>query len=178
MRSHAAALLLALAACPLPQPLAEVGRTPNSTTVSTPIMLPETATPSDTVISVGRACPNGAQVVLAVTVEDVDTTEAVEVRWFLNYGAAGTGYIISYEVPASTDPNDPLRPVAPLAFRPYGPRGNATRTVDVVEAVVSNGFLPLSDLITQPVQRAAASPYVTQVQRWVIQYVDEDLACL
>jgi hypothetical protein len=168
----AAALPLALAACPLPQPLAEVARTADGGSVSTPIILPETALPPDTVVLVKPDCPppRFAQFALSATVEDFDTEEPVEARWFVNYRpAVPTGLLTSDLVPSSGDPNDPRRPITPVVFQPYGSSGPPA-PLDIVEVVVSNGFLALADLTTQPLQRAASPPFLTQSYRWVFQY--------
>ncbi len=167
------ALLLGVGGCPLPQPLPEVARTPDGGSASTPIVLPDSATPPGPVSFLARDCPNGAQVTLGATVEDLDTSEAVEARWFANYASVSgaTGLLDVVTVPASADPSDPLRIVPPLVFVPYHAGGAAPRAVDVVDLVVSNGFLPLGDP-TAPLQRAAPAGFVTQAYRWVFQYVD------
>ncbi len=171
----AAALPLALAACPLPQPLAEVARTADGGAVSTPVILTETALPADTVIPVRTDCDpaaGGPHFALSATVEDVDTDESVEARWFLDYRADSPVLLADDGVTASGDPSDPRRLIPPLVFQPYG--FDPVRTpgqLHVVEVVVSNAFLALSDP-TQPFQRAAAPPFVTQSYRWAFQYVD------
>ncbi len=159
-----------LAACPLPQPLAEVARTADGGSVSTPIILPDTAQPADTVVLVRNDCGPAAQFTLSATVEDVDTDESVEARWFLDWRPDATGLVADDSVPASGDPSNPQRLLAPFVFRPFALK-RTTPPLDVVEVVVSNSFLPLADP-TQPFQRAAAPPFVTQSHRWVFQYVD------
>jgi hypothetical protein len=166
-----AALPLALAACPLPQPLAEVARTVDGGSVTTPIILPEKSIPPDTVVLVRRDCPPpGAQFTLGATVEDVDTEELVEARWFVDYQPEiPAGYVGSTDVPPSADPNDARRSVGAFVFRPYD-YGVAV-PLHIVDVVVSNNFLLLSDP-TPPKQRAAPPPFATQLYRWVFQYVD------
>jgi hypothetical protein len=165
----AAGLALALAACPLPQPVPDVARTVDGGAITTPIILPDSAVPAGTTVYVSRGCPGAPAFSLTATVEDVDTTETVEARWFFDYRPDATGLINqSFPISATGDPNDPLRPITPVALR-----FDATEaaTMHVVEVVVSNNFLPTSDF-TQPFQRAAPAPFQTQLYRWVFQYVD------
>ena len=172
LASAAIAGALALPGCPIPQPLAEVSRSADGGAVSTPTILPDSALPADTVVLVRTDCNPAAQFTLSASLEDVDTEESVEARWFRDYRADNTGLLSDDDVPAAADPSDPLRVIPPLVFRPYG--FDASRTVGqlhVVEVVVSNRFLALSDP-TQPFQRAAEAPFVTQSHRWVFQYVD------
>jgi hypothetical protein len=170
----AAAVGLALVACPLPQPVPDVARTVDGGAVTTPLILPETAVPADTTVFLARGCDGGAQFALGATLEDFDTTETVEARWFVDYRPNNTGYrISSFPVSATGDPNDPLRPILPLPLR-FDPTDTAA--IHVVEVVVSNNFLPTTDL-TPPFQRAAPPPYQTQVYRWVFQYVDVGGRC-
>jgi len=169
----AGALLLTAGGCPLPQPLPDVARTPDGGT-ATPIILPDTATPPDAISYLAKDCPNGAQVTLSASLEDLDTSEAVEARWFANYVSVrgSTGFLANVQnVPASADPSDPQRVVPPFVFVAYLAGGASSRPVDVVDLVVSNNFIALGDP-TPPVQRAAPVGYVTQSYRWVIQYVD------
>ena len=171
----AGALLVAASGCPLSQPLPEVARTPDGGTVSTPIILPDTAIPQDAVSYLAKDCSGGAGITLSASIEDLDTNEAVEARWFKNYvSTPGLTGVLSdvLNVPSSADPSNPLRVVPPLVMQAYPPGGAAPRPVDVVDLVVSNNFLALEDP-TPPVQRAAPAPYVTQSYRWVIQYVDQ-----
>lgn len=178
MRARAALALAAAGAaalvaggCPLPQPLAEVARTDGGS-VSTPVLLPDTAVPAGAIVYVRRDCAAGARFTLSIEAEDFDTAESVEARWFVDYQPSNTGYRGSTDVTPSGNPNDPSRVVQPLTFAAYAAGASMPAgAVDVVDVVVSNGFLPISDL-TQPFQRAAAPPYVTQSYRWVFQYLD------
>jgi hypothetical protein len=164
-----AAVGLALAACPLPQPVPDVARTVDGGVVTIPIILPESAVPADTTVYVKKDCAGGAQFTLGATVEDPDTIETVEARWFVDYLPNNPGYRgNSFPVSATGDPNDPLRPIPPLAL-PFDAADTAT--FHVVDVVVSNNFLSLNDT-TAPFQRAAPPPFETQVYRWVFQYVD------
>jgi hypothetical protein len=169
------ALLVAAGGCPLSQPLPEVARTPDGVTVSTPIILADSATPPGAISYLAKDCPGGAQLTLSASIEDLDTDEAVEARWFKNYvSTPGLTGLLSdvLNVPSSADSSNPLRVVPPLIIEAYPPGGAAPRPVDVVDLVVSNNFLALEDP-TPPVQRAAPAPYLTQSYRWVIQYVDQ-----
>lgn len=171
LASAALAAALALAACPIPQPLAEVARSADGGAVSTPIILPETAVPAGTVVPVKPDCPAPAQFTLSATVEDLDTDEAVEARWFVDWAPDRPTLLESDPVSASNDPSDPRRLIPAVPFSPYTYGKPPQSAMHVVEVVVSNGFLPTSDP-TQPFQRAASPPFVTQSYRWVFQYVD------
>jgi hypothetical protein len=162
-------LSLALTACPLPQPLAEVARTADGGTVSTPIILPETALPADTIVPVRTDCAPAARFTLSATVEDIDTEEAVEARWFLDYGTDHAVLLGDDAVPSADDPSDPRRAITPIVFQPYGYGVPPSIELHVVEVVVSNSFLPL-DNPTPPLQRAASPPFLTQSYRWTFQY--------
>ena len=169
----AASLGAALSGCPLPQPLAEVSRADGGS-VTTPIILPETAVPPDAIVFVALGCPApGARFALSATVEDVDTTEVVEARWFVDYdplsGFASKPQFTEPAVPAPADPADPSRQLTPFAFEPY--RYGTLVPLHVVEVVVSNGFLPAGDA-TSPPNRAAIPGFITQAFRWVFQFVD------
>ena len=170
----AAVLAAALAACPLPQPLPEVSRSDGGS-VSTPLILPETAVPSDSVVFVSRDCVPDPQFSVSATVEDANTTESVEARWFVDYGigsGAGDNTGVQGEelqVLPSADPSDPLRSLTPFVFTPYF--FGKTAPLHVVEVAVSNGFLPINDP-TPPRNRSASLPFETQSFRWVFQYVD------
>lgn len=164
------AIGLTLAACPIPQPLAEVARSADGGAVSTPIILPDSAQPGDSVVLVRNDCGPSAQFALSATVEDLDTDESVEARWFLDWRPDAPGLVADDPVPASGDPSNAQRLIAPFVFRPFA-LARPTPSLDIVDVVVSNGFLPLGDP-TQPFQRAAAPPFVTQTHRWVFQYVD------
>jgi hypothetical protein len=169
----AAGLALALAACPLPQPVPDVGRVDGGT-VPTPHILPESAVPSETVVFVNSACRTPPVFSVSATVEDANTIETVTARWFVDYGIDGTALTMSpqggeAQVLPSQDANDPLRPLDPFLFRPY--QFGKDVPLHVLEVVVSNGFLPLNDS-TPPLNRAAPLPFEAQAFRWVFQYVD------
>ncbi|MFL5271863.1 MAG: hypothetical protein ACJ79E_07350, partial [Anaeromyxobacteraceae bacterium] len=150
----AAAIALGLAACPLPQPVPDVARTVDGGAITTPIILPDSAVPGDVTVFVRTDCAApGPAFALSATVEDVDTSEGVDARWFVDYRPEiPAGFVGTTGVPASGDPNDPLRPVAPFTFRPYNFDGAVRAGTHVVDLVVSNNFLGLDDP-TPPRQR-------------------------
>jgi hypothetical protein len=159
----------ALTACPLPQPLAEVARTADGGTVSTPIILPETALPTGAIVPVQTDCDPSAKFTLSATVEDIDTEELVEARWFLDYGTDHAVLLGDDFVQAADDPSDPRRAVTPIVFQPYAYGLPPDVEIHVVELVISNRFRPLDDP-TPPLQRAAEPPFLTQSYRWTFQY--------
>jgi hypothetical protein len=163
---------LALAGCPLPQPLAEVGRVDGGS-VTTPIILPETAVPPDAILYVSRACPSSPSFPLSATLDDLDTSEVVEARWFVDYdpssGLTSTPQLVEAAVQPAADPADPSRQLTPYGFEPY--RYGTAVPLHVVEVVVSNGFLPVGDA-TAPRNRAAVPGFLTQSFRWTFQLVD------
>jgi hypothetical protein len=168
----AAAVGLALAACPLPQPVPDVARTADGGAVTIPVILPETAIPPETIVLVLPNCEGaGAQFTLGATIEDFDTTEIIEARWFVDYRDDNTGVQFQEpQVQPSPDPNVPLRALTPFIFAPYT-FGRSTGTpLHVAEVVVSNGFVANDP--TLPRNRSVPPPFETQVYRWVFQYVD------
>ena len=173
----AAAALAALAAafaggCPLPQPLAEVARTDGGP-VAPPRVVTESAVPSDSVVLVSRSCTS-AVFTLGAEVEDVNTAEAVEARWFVDYSPDKVQIPLSVAVPAAADTSNPIRTVPPYAFDAL--QAGTTAPLHVVELVVSNAFQPIST--TNPQQnRTAQSGFETALYRWVFQYVDTGGRC-
>jgi len=186
-RTRALAVVVALAAaaatlggCPIPQPLAEVSRVDGGST-TTAIILPETVSPSTTVIVVSRDCTPDPLFPLFAAIEDTDTSEVVEARWFVDYapvlGPASVPQFVEGAVPPSPDPRIPVRSLAPYVFSPYHYGAGPAAALHVVEVVVSNGFLPLQDQTTQPLARATLPGFSTQTFRWVFQLVDETGHC-
>jgi hypothetical protein len=158
-----AAVLLALGAagCPLPQPLAEVNRIDGGT-VTPPRVVVETARPADTRLLVPLAgCP-GVQ--LSASVDDVDTVELVEARWFVDYDPATAFGIADNDLPQALPP-ETRRPVRPFTFDvpPFDP----ATPLHVVELVVSNGFAPGT---APPRNRAPLPGFEIQVFRWAFGY--------
>ena len=168
----AAAAAALVAGCPLPQPLAEVARVDGGT-VAPPRIVAESAVPPDTTILVSRSCAT-AVFSLGAEVEDVNTTEAVEARWFVDYSPDVVQIPFVETVPASADSSNPIRTVPPYAFDAL--KAGTAAPLHVVELVVSNAFQPIST--TSPAQNRTAQPgYETAVYRWVFQYVDTGGRC-
>lgn len=164
---------LALAACPLPQPLAEVARVDGGTfTVSPPRIVTESLTPPDTVLQLRRGCPGGASVTLGATVRDDNTLEPVEARWFVDYDPDRFGGAQPYHVDVVPAPDDVTQTDRPLPPLPLPLPATDPASGHVVNIVISNGFYTLDDPAAPVRNRSAQPGYETQVYRWVFQYVD------
>lgn len=171
----AAAAVAAAAAlaggCPLPQPLAEVARVDGGT-IAPPRLVTDTGDPSDTVILVKHTCPS-LVFTLRIQVEDVNTTERVDARWFVDYDPNVFQVPFEAQVLPSDDPANVTRIVPPYAF-------DLSKTLDapvhVVELRVSNGFQPIST--TNPAQNRIAQPgFETDLYRWVFEFDDVNGRC-
>jgi hypothetical protein len=164
---------LSLAACPLPQPLAEVARVDGGTfTVTPPRIVTESVTPPEAVLQLRRGCPGGASVTLGATIRDDNTLEPVEARWFVDYDPNRFGGAQPYHVDIAAAPEDVSqtdRPLPPLLI-PLPATDPASG--HVVDLVISNGFYALDDPAAPERNRSALPGYETQVYRWVFQYVD------
>jgi len=178
------ALPLALAACPLPQPLPEVARTDGGVVSSLRFRL-ETVVPSDPIVPVKKDCPGGvAQFTLSATLEDPDATERVESRWFVDYQPEKPDMRRSEEIPGSGNPADPARFVPPadsqpfvFAMPPFDPADPATR-VHVLELVVcSVGFAQDPPGTAYPNRTPQLGFAAAQVYRWIFEYVDSGGRC-
>lgn len=157
--------------CPLPQPLAEVARIDGGP-IAPPRIVTDTASPSDTVVLVKTSCPS-LVFTLQIQVEDVNTTEPVEARWFVDYNPNVLQNPFVSQVVPSEDPTNITRIVPPYAF-------DLSKTVDgpvhVVELLVSNGFQPLST--TNPAQNRTPLPgFETDSFRWIFQFDDVRGGC-
>ncbi len=170
-----AALALLAAACPLPQPLTDVPKTPGNVTPP-PRILTDSISPIDTVIPVTRDCPGGASFVLRATIHDDTVLEQVDARWFVDY-APDPLNARPYHVDALAPPDDPSqvdRPLPPLTLQlPVAD----TASLHVAELVVSNGFYVLDDPAAPLRNRSAQPGFETQVFRWVFSYVDTGGRC-
>jgi hypothetical protein len=167
VRRHlAAAALLLLAACPLPQPLPVVQRT-NGTTVTPPRVIAESATPAQALIRVGDACPSTSTVAFSALLDDPNVDDAVQARWFVDYDAGAHGVLGIEDVAAAADPSNPIRSLAaPFVYRITD---HAPAQPHVVELVVSNGFYGLGgDPLGSPVNRTAQPGFEAQVFRWIV----------
>jgi hypothetical protein len=198
MTSRSLVLLasVALAGCPLPQPLPDY---PPGTITPPRILVDVMPGHERSVILVPAGCPAGGEpsYPLSATIYDVNTIETVEARWFVNYDASRELYsqpVRTDSVHADEDPlvltrvvpPDPPIGGGPFMFRPYErppPLGTGTRTsppydeegtVRVVELVVSNGFDPRPDV---PLPMRTPRPgFETQVHRWVYLLVSQAVA--
>jgi hypothetical protein len=183
-----AAAALALAGCPIPQPLPDY---PPGTITPPRIVVDDSfsqiASP-EVVVQVAAGCPAGhhPSFPLDAQIRDAITDEPIEVRWFVNYDAAtlpGRTWE-QQEIIRTADPGDPtLRDIAPFTFPPYDflamvPKdapGSAVGSVHVVELVVSNRFYT-GDGERLP-NRSPAPGFEVQVYRWVFLNVPESTGC-
>ncbi len=190
----AIALTLALAGCPLPQPLPTYPagtitppRILAATTTSTPATGSGVIAVSGTqsIIPVPAGCAQPPTYALDATIFYQESV-AVEARWFTDYRTdVAQRYAIqqSSQVPPNPDATILDRPVPTYAFQPYGfavpaelgisSAPNAAGVVHVVELVVSNGF-DTSDPRTQPEPNRTpgstadgTSKFEIQTYRWV-----------
>jgi hypothetical protein len=184
----AAALPIALAACPLPQPLAGVARTDGGVVTSLRIRL-ETVLPSDPIVPVAKTCPDGGppQFDVSAAIEDPDTIERVEARWFVDYRQDRPDIRRADDVPGSGDPANPVRLLPSAGSQPFlftmpafDPADPASR-VHVLEVVVcSVGFNPIGQDPpgTLYLNRTPQLGFeAAQVYRWVFEYVDAGGRC-
>jgi hypothetical protein len=185
-RPAAAALALLLAGCPIPQTLPEY---PSTGTVAPPRILSDQVLPPGTTLKVAPDCAAPPSFSLYVTLVDENTLETIEARWFVDYEpdrATKLYYGAPLIIPGPTDGITTTRPVVPagsppgtpsFVFQPYGFDDQKFRDdggLHVVELVVSQGF----DATPEPGQsslarpyRTPASPFETQLYRWVFHYV-------
>jgi hypothetical protein len=183
-----AALGVALAGCPIPQPLPDYP----AGTVTPPRILMDQMIPStdgNPIIFVPSNCAADPVYTLGGSVSDSNTIESIEARWFVNYDPRYPSSYNYLKPPSATiapnpDPNDLIRPVPSLTFSPYdfGPSPGAPTVshnapypdegiLRVVELVVSNGFDPspitsTSDLPNKK-PSAGSTKFETQTYRWV-----------
>jgi hypothetical protein len=165
-----------LAACPLPQPLAEVSVVDGGS-VAPPRILVASVLPPQTRIAVSRSCTSTPIFVLQAQVDDPDAVEPVEARWFVDYDVATNVGLATppQTIPGTGDPAVTVRPT-PASFTYGVPPVDPANSAHVVELVVSNGFAPAGVTVPLP-NRTAASGFETQVFRWIFQYVDDGGAC-
>jgi hypothetical protein len=142
-------------------------------TVAPPRIVAESAVPPDAVVLVSRSCAS-AVFSLGAEIEDVNTTEAVEARWFVDYRSDVVQIPLAEQVPADQDPTNPIRVLPPYEFDALG--AGTTVPLHVVEVVVSNNFQPISTTSAQQ-NRSAQTGYETALYRWVFEYVDTGGRC-
>jgi len=189
-RTAPALLALALAGCPLPQPLPEY---PAGQTVTPPrIVVDDTVRQvayPQSFVEVPAGCATAPLYALSVFLRDSSTEETVTGRWFVNYDAreqfSPTVVIQQQDTipPPPAEAEDPfLRESPTYVFAPYANRPTAAGTgggnganvgaVHVVEYVVSNGFDPTAGSGAQdrpnrkPVRQGELT-FEVQVHRWV-----------
>jgi hypothetical protein len=179
-RAAALAAAAALAGCPLPQSVPEY---PATGVVTPPRLLVDAITPVDTVIRVSTTCAPAPTYTLSATLEDTDTTERVDARWFVDYDETQDDSTIrsQEQVVVADGAEDPtIRVVTPYVFRPYDwDPPPAAGGLHVVELVVSNGFAaePAEPPAGWRPNRMPAPQFQTQWYRWVFSYVDSGGAC-
>jgi len=166
--------LALVAACPLPQPLAGVTLVDGGK-ISPPRILTASVNPSDTPILLAQDCPTGSTLSLSATIDDDNTTEAVEARWFIDYDPAANPGVAGDEQLEPETGTDTTRAVTPFAF-PV-PAYSASKPVHIVELVVSNGFLPQSDMTGPLPHREPLAGYEVQLYRWVFEYATTGGRC-
>jgi hypothetical protein len=185
----AAALALLLAGCPLPQPLPDYP--PGA--VTPPRILMDQLDRRETVVRVPAGCSTAPTYVLAATLVDPNTNEAVTARWFVDYDPRNTARCAPAQPqsviqgPGDEAPDPTLRQVPPYTFRPYdhaavlgaGTHPAAAGVVHVVELVVSNRFDAAADRTDLCVEDApipfpfrtavvdGSVQFETQTYRWV-----------
>jgi len=175
----AAAGLVVLCACPIPQAVPEVGLLPNGSLVPAPRIVPERVQPSSTFIDISRACPAAPRITFQATISEFDVSATPEARWFVDYDPVANSGVQAFDRPAAPPgASDTYRSVAPftppaLALRWQDP----TVGVQVVELVVSNGFLPPGDARATLPNRTPQPTHETQVFRWVIRYLTTGGVC-
>jgi hypothetical protein len=176
----AAGLALALAGCPIPQPLPDYP----AGAVTPPRILVDDLLGDGAVTFIPAGCSTAPSYSLSAQVVDTNTIESIEARWFVNYDFRGTSWNRIWQ-PSTILPNGDTtnltRPVPPFDFEPYqapppygttpslaGPPWDQEGVVRVVELVVSNGFDPgLDDTIAPAANRAPKKDFETQYHRWV-----------
>ncbi|HYD39197.1 MAG TPA: hypothetical protein VEB43_00075 [Anaeromyxobacter sp.] len=188
-RAPIAAVVLLLAGCPLPQPLPDYP--PGA--VTPPRILMDHLERREAVIRVPAGCSPAPSYVLAATLVDPNTSEAVIARWFVDYDPRNSARCdpaqpqTVIQGPGDDAPDPTLRQVPAYPFRPYdhpavvggGTYPAGAGVVHVVELVVSNRFdaaADRTDLCVEgsptpfPFRTAVADGNVqfeTQTYRWV-----------
>jgi hypothetical protein len=184
----ALAATVALAGCPLPQPLPDY---PAGTITPPRILTATTTRPSESIIPVPANCTGTPPVYDLGARIFYQETFTVEARWFVDYRKdLPSRYAIQNtlrEVPADPDPLILEREVPAFTFHPYGypppdemgpafADWNDPGIVHVVELVVSNDFDP-SDTVPEPNRTPAvtngAARFEIQTYRWVFLTVAE-----
>jgi hypothetical protein len=187
----AGAAMLALAGCPLPQPLPSYPKG----TVTPPRILMDGITFPESAIQVPSACSGAAPSYdLAAQLIDSNVSETITVRWFVDYDRHNSSRCVPatpqvvLEAPGDQASDPTRRDVPPYRFVPYDHAAELGGSTDptapgvlhVVELVVSNRFDPTTDdsTLCTPEVVSGLSPYrmpaseggvlfETQTYRWV-----------
>jgi hypothetical protein len=186
----AAAALLFVSACPLPQPLPDY----QTGTTTPPRIVMDGLIGRQTIVRVPAGCPtepvytlkDAAEGAAGVFLHDPNTAEQVVARWFVDYDADD----LLHQVPQHSDqvppPDsgaaDPTRRSVPaFEYHAYGypdpiadAAPSAAGVLHVVELVVSAGFADPGD----PPNRAPASGFETQTFRWVFMTVPQSATAI
>ena len=109
-----------------------------------------------------------------IGVEDFDRGDALEVRWFVDYGPDDATPEASMEIPASPDLVNGVRPNSTVTFQ-IDPRDIGPGRTVVVEAVVSDGFDPAP--AAEPLNRAVLPEKDADSTSWLLTVTAEP-ACL
>ncbi|HEX9052595.1 MAG TPA: hypothetical protein VF841_18860 [Anaeromyxobacter sp.] len=191
----AIATTLALAGCPLPQPLPTY---PAGTVTPPRILAASTTSGVDSIIPVPAGCATAPSYDLGAHIYYQDSV-TVEARWFVDYRAdspdRSTIRNTTRQVPP--DPNALIleRQVPTFPFAPYGfaipdelkgnlgasPLPSDPGVAHVVELVVSNGFAEAPGDVQQPNRTPGTTAdgtaqFEIQTYRWVFVNVPENLA--
>jgi hypothetical protein len=174
------ALAIGLAGCPLPQPLPDYP----AGTVTPPRILVDELLEDGSVTLVPASCTAVQPTyLLNARINDPNTIESIEARWFVNYDFRGTAWSRIWDsktIQPNQDTTNLIRVVPTFTFSPYdapppfgtpplaGPPYSESDVVRVVEVVVSNGFDPaLVGTIAPGANRAPIQGFETQFHRWV-----------
>jgi hypothetical protein len=179
-----AAAALALAACPLPQPVTEVSRVDGGTVTSLRFRL-EAVSPSDPIVPVAKDCPSGARFTLSAPLDDPDTAEVVEARWFLDYHPQTSDLPFrDDDVPSPGDPNDltrrdiPAAGTLPVVFEMPALSQGTMHVVELVACSFGFNHVGQDPAGTVYPNRTPLEGFgVAQTYRWVFQYVDAGGRC-
>jgi hypothetical protein len=185
-----AAAALALAGCPIPQPLPDY---PAGTVTPPRILVDQQLQEWDSAVTLVPAnCTTIAPYQLSASVVDSNTLEGIEARWFVNYDFRNLAFSeVQWRdaISPNSDPNNLTRPVPAFLFDPYryppplgtpslaGPPYKQPGVLRVVELVVSNGFDPSNaNTIAPGANRTPRPGFETQYHRWVF-LTSSDVAC-
>lgn len=167
MRRVLPALLPLLAACIVPQDIEEME--PPREGNDPPRIVQRV--PAETTVVTQRASPCAVE--FSVVVQDFDREDALEVRWFVDYGPDDTVPDAVVELPPAPELTNGLRNPASVSYR-FEPRLHVTGGGGyvVVEAVVSDGFDPAPG--ATPENRAVRPGRDVDVTSWKVVITEEE----